>query len=174
MRSPNPEREKKLYELWELEYTIDEAASLTNVPRSTVGYYFKKFKKKDKKNELSRIIGSVFDESFNKRNNTLQYTSHKNSQIDKIIRTEDTSHNIKDKNRSQEEIITSTTVKFLTAKEIIDLMTKKDYTRLYYFLSCYKMLGEINQKIKLEPEELSSILKAFQQIQQQKNNAQES
>ena len=41
----NTKRENKLYSLWLSGYTIDEASYTTGIPRSSVGYYYKKFKK---------------------------------------------------------------------------------------------------------------------------------
>lgn len=41
----NPDREKTIYDLWWTRHTIDEIVHLTNIPRSTVGYYVRKFKK---------------------------------------------------------------------------------------------------------------------------------
>ena len=46
MVKENPERNARIYELWELGLTIDEIALETGYPRSTVGYYTRKFKKK--------------------------------------------------------------------------------------------------------------------------------
>lgn len=39
----NLERNRAIYELWERGLTVDKIASLTGVPRSTVGYYVRKF-----------------------------------------------------------------------------------------------------------------------------------
>ena len=46
MVNENPERNARIYELWELGLTIDEIALETGYPRSTVGYYIRKFNKK--------------------------------------------------------------------------------------------------------------------------------
>ena len=43
MVSQNLERNKMLYEHWERGGTVDRVADLTGIPRSTVGYYFRKF-----------------------------------------------------------------------------------------------------------------------------------
>ena len=43
MYTPNLERNKHIYELWERGLTVDRISSLTGVPRSTVGYYVRKF-----------------------------------------------------------------------------------------------------------------------------------
>lgn len=39
----NSERNKVIYELWEKNLTVGEISSSTNIPRSTVGYYVRKF-----------------------------------------------------------------------------------------------------------------------------------
>jgi hypothetical protein len=39
----NSERNRVIYELWEKNLTIGEISSSTNIPRSTVGYYVRKF-----------------------------------------------------------------------------------------------------------------------------------
>jgi len=46
MVEENPERNARIYELWELGLTIDKIAFETGYPRSTVGYYTRKFNKK--------------------------------------------------------------------------------------------------------------------------------
>ena len=43
MYTPNLERNKRIYELWENGRTVDRISFLTGVPRSTVGYYVRKF-----------------------------------------------------------------------------------------------------------------------------------
>ena len=46
MVKENTERNARIYELWELGLTIDKIAWETGYPRSTVGYYIRKFNKK--------------------------------------------------------------------------------------------------------------------------------
>jgi hypothetical protein len=45
MYSTNSERNRVIYELWEKNLTVDEASYQTDIPRSTVGYYYRKFNK---------------------------------------------------------------------------------------------------------------------------------
>jgi len=45
MYTPNPERNRVIYELWEKNLTVDQISSRTGIPRSTVGYYVRKFNK---------------------------------------------------------------------------------------------------------------------------------
>ena len=41
----NSERNRMIYELWEANLTVSEISSRTGIPRSTVGYYVRKFNK---------------------------------------------------------------------------------------------------------------------------------
>jgi len=43
MTAPNYERNQLLEQYWREGKTVDEAAELTGIPRSTVGYYYRKF-----------------------------------------------------------------------------------------------------------------------------------
>lgn len=43
---PNPEREAKILRHWKEEVTIDKISILEGIPRSSVGYYVKKFRRK--------------------------------------------------------------------------------------------------------------------------------
>jgi hypothetical protein len=44
MIPPNADRNERIYRLWEKGYTIDQAAAeLPDIPRSTIGYYYRKF-----------------------------------------------------------------------------------------------------------------------------------
>jgi len=45
MYSTNSERNRVIYELWEMKLTVEEISSRTGIPRSTVGYYVRKFNK---------------------------------------------------------------------------------------------------------------------------------
>ena len=45
MYSVNSERNRLIYDLWEAGLTADEISSRTGIPRSTVGYYVRKFNK---------------------------------------------------------------------------------------------------------------------------------
>jgi hypothetical protein len=45
MYSTNSERNRVIYEFWEMNLTVGEISSRTGIPRSTVGYYVRKFNK---------------------------------------------------------------------------------------------------------------------------------
>jgi hypothetical protein len=49
----NEERNQKILELWKQGHTIEGTSILLNIPRSTVGYYYKKFGKRSKNGLLS-------------------------------------------------------------------------------------------------------------------------
>ena len=51
MYGENTERNALLYDLWVKGYTVDKATLETGYPRSSVGYYFRKFNKKASKGE---------------------------------------------------------------------------------------------------------------------------
>ena len=43
MYSLNVERNKTIYKYWERKLTVDQISMMTGIPRSTVGYYVRKF-----------------------------------------------------------------------------------------------------------------------------------
>jgi hypothetical protein len=50
MIRPNADRNQRIYRLWEKGYTIDQAAAeLPDIPRSSIGYYYRKFTRYAKK-----------------------------------------------------------------------------------------------------------------------------
>ena len=51
----NIERNKKIYGLWKTGHTIDQISLITNIPRSTVGYYVEKFNKHQKNERTSNF-----------------------------------------------------------------------------------------------------------------------
>jgi len=51
---PNPERERKIREQWKLGSTITETSLFLGIPRSTVGYYYKKLGKRHNIHDLDK------------------------------------------------------------------------------------------------------------------------
>jgi hypothetical protein len=49
MLHANVEREAKIRELWQASHTIDEMTLLTDIPRSSIGYYVRKFNKENRR-----------------------------------------------------------------------------------------------------------------------------
>ena len=66
----NIERDKQIYKLWKVGHTIDQISFSTQIPRSTVGYYVKKFKKQGRskldfiKIEKGEKIGGTSEENL--------------------------------------------------------------------------------------------------------------
>jgi hypothetical protein len=55
MKGINADRNRQVQALWNTGRTIDEISLLTGIPRSTVGYYVKKFKKYRQKGQSLRL-----------------------------------------------------------------------------------------------------------------------
>jgi hypothetical protein len=51
----NIERNKKIFGLWKKGHTIDQISLLTDIPRSTVGYYIRKFNKYQNNERISNF-----------------------------------------------------------------------------------------------------------------------
>jgi len=52
----NPEREAEVFKYWkEGHYTIDQISTSTSIPRSTVGYYTKKFSRKNPRDDRQNV-----------------------------------------------------------------------------------------------------------------------
>jgi hypothetical protein len=56
MKPANVERNKKIHDLWLLGQTIDQISMVTGIPRSTVGYYVRKFKRTGQGSGIQRSI----------------------------------------------------------------------------------------------------------------------
>ncbi len=70
MVSSNPDRERKIRELWLLDYTIDEIELSTGIKRSTVGYYVRKLNKAARKMSARAKVAEELSEGkemFSKR-----------------------------------------------------------------------------------------------------------
>lgn len=55
MIKPNPNRNEIIYSLWEQGYTVDQIALRAGIPRSTVGYYVRKFNRYAKDGRITVI-----------------------------------------------------------------------------------------------------------------------
>jgi hypothetical protein len=83
MRKINAERNKLLFELWMQGHTIDEAALISDIPRSTVGYYFRKFKRYRKNGRaLDFELGALKHLS-----ELLKYVNFTNEETQAVIKT---------------------------------------------------------------------------------------
>jgi len=134
----NIERNKQIYELRSLGYTIEEISLITGIPRSTVGYYVKKFKKYENEGKPLKLAAS-------------------SKRID-ISRNEPASSNA----------LGSFLMKFISLQEIPKwtnaLLNRGEFDKLYYFLMSIKCAFELDKYFRLTPEELKlseEILSAF-------------
>jgi DNA-binding CsgD family transcriptional regulator len=123
----NIERNKQIYELRSLGYTIEEISLITGIPRSTVGYYVKKFKKYENEGKPLKLAAS--------------------SKHD-ISRNEPASSNVLGsflmKFISLQEV-----PKWTNA-----LLNRGEFDKLYYFLMSIKCAFELSKYFRLTPEEL--------------------
>ena len=81
MFQENLDRNVIIYELWKKGFTIDEISFDTSIPRSTVGYYVRKFNKRARRGDP--IVFSVEKEKLTKEEISL-ITVLKRDQIKKI------------------------------------------------------------------------------------------
>jgi len=142
----NPERERLIYRYWVQGYTIDEISMLTGIPRSSVGYYVKKFNKKYGKN--GRLRGKL--------DSTLM--------DDESLKMDES------------KLIGSVMLKAIGCKNLLDavssLMREGRYKDLYYLLKSMKLIREALQPLMLTPEEekvVDKLLKQFAESYLQKS-----
>ena len=135
----NVERERLIYRYWRLGYTVDRISRLTGIPRSSVGYYVRKFNKKygeggRLRRKLSPILMSV-DES---------------------------------PKMSEDELVESAVFKMVGLKSFFDiigpLVREGRYRDLYYLLKCMKLMEGLLQPLMFTPEERKVADKAIQQF----------
>jgi len=133
----NIERNKRIYELWNLGHTIEEISLITGIPRSTVGYYVKKFKKYENEGKpLKLAASSKHDISRNEPASSNALGSF----LMKFI--------------SLQEV-----PKWTNA-----LLNRGEFDKLYYFLMSIKCAFELDKYFRLTPEESKfhkEILRAF-------------
>lgn len=131
----NVERSRRIYELWSLGYTIEEISSMTGIPRSTVGYYVKKFKKKHEGERRGlRPIALETEKSEPASSDVLGSMLVKALGFQKI------------------------------KEKVEELMGRGEYEKLYYFLMSIKCLIELCKYFKLTPEELKSYYKVLSEL----------
>jgi len=135
----NVERERLIYRYWRLGYTVDRISRLTGIPRSSVGYYVRKFNKKygervRLQRKLSPILMGV-DES---------------------------------PKMSEDKLVESAVLKMVSLKSFFDIISplvkQGRYRDLYYLLRCMKLMGEMLQSLMFTPEEKKVADKAIKQF----------
>jgi hypothetical protein len=131
----NPKREKKILELWQLGHTIDEIWYQTGIPRSTVGYYVRKFNRNPMMRE-TRLGGNAlhgtevppFTESDPRTNDSAPVLA-----LLKIF--------------SLQTLI----------QKIQDLMGADRYDQLYYLLQSLQLLPKVLKAFDFTPEERATL-----------------
>ena len=126
---PNPERNDKIYTLWKEGHTIEEISLFTGIPRSTVGYYVKKFKKQQvNRKDLD------FEDSF-----TIE-------------------RKLKSREREKAQSSLSAIAKFISFMDIIEVMKKGDYREAFYHLATLKLLIDIFKHLGFTPYEIQALV----------------
>ena len=135
----NPEREGLVYRYWVQGHTIDEISRLTGIPKSSVGYYVRKFNKK-------------YGESVRLRR-----------KLSPILMSVDESPKM-----SEDELVESAVFKMVGLKSFFDiigpLVREGRYRDLYYLLKCMKLMEGLLQPLMFTPEERKVTDKAVQQF----------
>ena len=114
---------------------------LTEIPRSSVGYYVRKFNKKYGRDGLQRKL------------NLVSLSIDKSSRVNK------------------DKVVASAVLKMISVKSFFDmigpLIRERRFRDLHYLLKCMKLTGEMSQPLMLRPEErkiLDKVIKQFIQL----------
>ena len=131
----NPERETVIYELWKTGHTVDEIADQTGIPRSTVGYYVRKFNKDPRKRDLKLDIN--LNQSLIKPKS--------------------------DENHTSPLSIMSGYYKICSIRIIMDTIKKlqetESYDQIYYLLQSLQLFPKVLEHFKPLPKEIDLINK---------------
>lgn len=128
----NFDRNILIYDLWKKGYTISEMSFETGIPRSTVGYYVRKFNKRARRGDP--IVFSVEKE-----------------------------------NRTEEEILIMTILKWNQVKKISEWMREGPdaMDKIYKYLSIMKLTKELSREIFLSKDEEKVFFKYSNQLLKQ-------
>ena len=134
----NPDRERKIRELWLLDHTIDEIELSTGIKRSTVGYYVRKLNKAARKMSARTKVAEELSEGkemFSKRTHS-------------------------ETPQGSNETFSSVLGKVLSLTDLIEKGTvfikEGRFDQFYYMLECVKLLPEVLKQYSLTPEELQT------------------
>ena len=131
----NPERERLVYQYWAQGYTIDEISMLTGIPRSSVGYYVRKFNKRYGRDGRSRRGFSS------------------------ILMDVDESPEM-----NEDKAVESVVTKMISLNAFFDivgsLIREERYRDLYYLLKSMKLMSEILRPLMPTSEEKKVAVKA--------------
>lgn len=131
MKPCNIERDKKLFELWRSNLTIDDASFQSGIPRSTVGYYYKKFGKQHGK-EVSMTGKSR------------EYSDSSSKSINEAKLPVDTFLSSIAKNRA--------------FTQILSMMYSGKYVESYYYLMSLKLFKDVIKLYNFTPEEMKLLI----------------
>jgi hypothetical protein len=130
----NPERESRIYELWQRSETIDEISVVTGIPRSTVGYYVGKFNRDAKKRRLR------LGEGLENRTAIPPRSSEDGSKTD---------------------LFNSALLKIIDFDDILNrakgFIATGRFDQLYYLLRCWKLLPQTLNTLTLTTEEMGEL-----------------
>ena len=136
----NPERERLIYQYWVQGYTIDEISRLTGIPRSSVGYYVRKFNKKYGRRSRVRV-------SF-------------------LPALGDSTNVKKDEYSLAVSGIMKSAALISTFETVVDLVRQGRLQDAYYCLATIKLFNEIERIYSLTPEERKAAKRAIDEFLQ--------
>jgi len=136
----NPERERLIYQYWVQGYTIDEISMLTGIPRSSVGYYVRKFNKKYGRRSRVRV-------SF-------------------LPALGDGTDVKKDEYSLAVSGIMKSAALISTFETVVDLVRQGRLQDAYYCLATIKLFNEIERIYSLTPEERKAAKRAIDEFLQ--------
>ena len=136
----NLERERLIYRYWIQGYTIDEISRLTGIPRSSVGYYVRKFNKKYGRRSRVRVsFLPALGDSMNVKKNEYPLA------VSGIMKSA--------------ALIT-------TFETVVNLVRQGRLQDAYYCLGIIKLFNEIERIYSLTPEERKAAERAIDEFLQ--------
>ena len=137
---PNPECERLIYSYWIQGHTIDEIFRLTGIPRSSVGYYVRKFNKKYGRRSRLRVgFLPALGDSMNVKKN--EYSL------------------------AVSGIVKSATL-ITTFEIVVNLVRQGRLQDAHYCLGIIRLFNEIERIYSLTPEERKAAEKAINEFLQ--------
>lgn len=127
MKPRNIERDKKLFELWRSNLTIDDASFQSGIPRSTVGYYYKKF-------------GKRYGKEVSVAGKSREYSDSSSKSINEAKSLVDTFLSSMGKNR--------------VFTQILSMMDSGKYVESYYYLMSLKLFNDVIKLYNFTSEEI--------------------
>jgi len=136
----NLERERLIYRYWVQGRTIDEISRLTGIPRSSVGYYVRKFNRKyGRRSRVEVSFLPVLGDSTNMKKNEYSLA------VSGIMKSA--------------ALIT-------TFEVVVDLVRRGRLQDAYYCLGIIRLFNEIERIYSLTPEERKAAEKAIDKFLQ--------